>query len=117
MSICRVRFAFALLSVFAGSDLALAQTPTHKLEFEVVSIKPSDPPGQNGITVGCRGGPGSADPTMIRCTNQDMLNLILHAYTIQHFQLAGVPVTGGQRFEITAKLPEGTTKEQVQEMY
>src|SRR6202012_3413902 len=99
MRICRGGFAAALLSA-----CALAQSATPKVEFEGVSIKPSEPPGEN-FMVGCRGGPGSDDPGMIRCTKQDMLNLISHAYALQLFQIVGKSGAGGQRFEIAARLP------------
>jgi uncharacterized protein (TIGR03435 family) len=106
-----------VLAVLACAGIANAQNAQPKLEFEVASIKPSpvDPNGM--IRVGCTGGPGASDPGMIRCTNQDFMNMLLKAYHLQHFQLVGTELWGPPRFEIAAKVPEGTTKEQLDEMW
>lgn len=88
-----------------------------KPEFEVVSIKPSpDPVPGIPVNVGCNGGPGSTDPAMWRCTNMDLSNLITMAYRIMHFQLSAPDWIGRQRFDLTARIPEGTTKEQFSQM-
>ena len=40
-------------------------------------------------------------------------NLIATAYNIMHFQLTGPDWMQNQRFEVVAKVPEGSTKEQL----
>lgn len=96
------------LLLFGACCCAFAQN-TARFEFEVASIKPSPEPDPNqGYTVGCK-----EDPGMFRCQNMDLSNLITRAYSIMPFQLTGPDWMRSQRFEITAKIPEGTTKEQL----
>ena len=109
------RFVAApLLLVFAACG-AFAQAGA-KLEFEVVSIKATAPPEVNGGVIGLRvfasGGPGSQDPGMWRCENFSLRNLITFAYSLNSFQLTGPDWLQEQRFDISAKVPEGTTREQ-----
>jgi uncharacterized protein (TIGR03435 family) len=116
--------SFALaLSASIGAALALsAQTAPAKLEFEVASIKPS-PPSGGPRTVSRKGGPGTGDPTRVVIQNYALESLILDAYEIQTYQLAGPDWLIGAfgptalRFDVDAKVPEGTTKEQFQQMF
>ena len=82
--------------------------------FEVASIKPSSPPGGNGgpMLVGMTGGPGSRDPGRFTCSNCSLSNLVTQAFDIQRFQLTGPSWLDSERFDITAKIPDGATKEQ-----
>src|ERR1039458_6380226 len=81
--------------------------------FEVASVKPSPPPGPNR-TMGrsVRGGPGSTDPGAITFTNIDLFSLVTLAYGINAYQLAGPDWLPAARFDITAKLPPATNREQ-----
>jgi uncharacterized protein (TIGR03435 family) len=107
----RVPVAGLLLSVAAFAQSAA------KVEFEVASIKPSpDPPPGQGYIVGCNGGPESKDPTLFRCTNQNLRNMITRAYNIQGYQLLGPDWLRDLKFEISAKVPEGATKEDLNAM-
>jgi uncharacterized protein (TIGR03435 family) len=100
----------------AAASGAIAQAPP-AFEFDVVSIKPSpDPEPGRPVNVGCRGGPGTADPAIFRCTNMNLANLITTAYSIMRFQLSGPDWMQGQRFDVAAKAPEGTSKEQANVM-
>jgi uncharacterized protein (TIGR03435 family) len=99
------------LLLFAACWCGFAQAPA-KVEFEVVSIKPSPPVEPNkGFSVGCNGGPETKDPALFRCQNMDLSNLLTRAYSIMRFQLTGPDWLREQRFDITAKLPEGATKD------
>lgn len=96
---------------FGAAACAFGQSAA-RVEFEVVSIKPSpEPTPGQGRRVGCDGGPGSKDPGMYRCTNMSLSNLITSAYGIAHYQLSGPDWMMGQMFEIAAKIPEGTSKD------
>ena len=80
-------------------------------EFDAVSIKPSPEPDHvRGIRVGCNGGPGTKDPGLFTCTNMNVSNLVFRAYSIDGYRVAGLEWTQ-QMFEISARIPEGTTKE------
>jgi uncharacterized protein (TIGR03435 family) len=99
----------ALLYVAA----ARGQTADSRPSFEVASVKPSPPPGPNR-TMGrlVRGGPGSTGPGAITFTNIDLFSLVTMAYGVNAYQLVGPGWLGATRFDITAKLPPGATREQ-----
>jgi uncharacterized protein (TIGR03435 family) len=102
--------AGALLAAFS-CYVCYGQTTGAKLEFEVVSVKPSPPPG-NSYSVGCKGGPGSKDPGMLQCQNFSMMNLLTRAYGMPRYEITAPDWAPMVMFDITAKIPEGTTKEQ-----
>jgi uncharacterized protein (TIGR03435 family) len=101
----RLGFLLALASL-----AAYGQTADGQPSFEVASIKPAPPPEPGRMFMGNRGGPGTKDPGLWVCTNCPVMLVILQAYDIQPYQLSGV--TNTERFNITAKLPEGATKAQ-----
>jgi uncharacterized protein (TIGR03435 family) len=105
-----------LVLILLLSAAVFAQSPA-KLEFEVASIKPSPEIAPNqGYTVGCNGGPESKDPTLFRCTNQNLRNMLTRAYGIQGFQLVGPDWLRDLKFEFSAKVPDGATKEDLNTM-
>jgi len=104
--------------VWAG-PAAVAQTePKPKLEFEVASIKPAAPMGQGRFFMGGRGGPGSGDPGRVEYTNMTVQMLITAAYGVKSYQVVGAPPSGmdSPRFDLTAKVPEGSSKDDVKVM-
>ena len=84
--------------------------------FEVASVKASKPPDGTPRGIGCRGGPGTSDPGLITCENMSPSLLVTMWYDIMRFQLSGPDWMDGTRFDVTAKVPPGTTKEQVRLM-
>jgi uncharacterized protein (TIGR03435 family) len=106
-----VAFAIFLIGPIRGQNGPAKLEP--KLEFEVASIKPAPPPDGRGMRVGSRGGPGSKDPGLYTCENCSLSDLVSNAYSLQRYQLTGGPSwMGNERFMISAKIPEGATKEQ-----
>lgn len=103
---------FALLLLAGAFGVAQTADPA----FEVASIKASPPPDGHGMVVGCKGGPGSADPGLWRCTNATILMLILRGYDLKHYQVNAPDWVRDTHFEISAKLPADATKEQFQKM-
>lgn len=81
-------------------------------EFEVASIKPAPPPTGNGIRVMMRGGPGSDDPGRLDWTNVSLRNMLTNAFNIKDYQLQGPDWLNSERFDVTAKIPPNTTREQ-----
>jgi uncharacterized protein (TIGR03435 family) len=76
--------------------------------FEVASVKPS--PGTSGrMTM-------KSDPGRISYTNITLKRVLLSAYDLKSYQISGPDWLETLRFDITAKVPEGATKEQVQSM-
>jgi len=91
--------------VVAVSASAAAQ------EFEVASIKPVEPVAFFHASDSSSGGPGSADAGMFRCTCS-LSSLITKAFGLQRYQFPGQPAFSRDTFNVTAKIPEGTTQEQ-----
>jgi uncharacterized protein (TIGR03435 family) len=94
---------------------AFSQTPDAP-SFEVVSIKPAARPPGGGIRPGCIGGPGSTDPGLLNCSFVSLAEIIYTAYGLQPYQFSPADWMRSSRFEITAKIPPGTTKEQLVRM-
>lgn len=83
--------------------------PSGRLEFEVASIKMSPSQTARGRM---RGGPGTDDPGQITLTNVTLFNVILRAYDVKAFQLSAPDWLSSQKYDILAKVPQGTSKEQ-----
>jgi uncharacterized protein (TIGR03435 family) len=88
------------------------QTPDAQLTFDVASVKPH-PPGPGGAPSGIRGGPGTADPGQISYINVTLTMVLVPAFGVKLNQITGPDwIVGGDRYDIVAKVPPGTTKEQ-----
>jgi uncharacterized protein (TIGR03435 family) len=92
---------------------ATAQTPA---QFEVASVKPSPPPNGMFIRTTFAGGPGTPDPGIFRCENCNLAMLVMRAYDLNNYQFSGPNWADSTRFNISAKIPSGATKEQFQQM-
>lgn len=91
-----------------------AQAPAgSRLEFEVATVKPWDP--DRRMLAGANGGPGTADPGRISY-RMTLRRLLLLAYEVTGEQLSGPDWLNDTDFDIVAKVPEGSTKEQVHAM-
>ncbi|MGD0869328.1 MAG: TIGR03435 family protein [Bryobacteraceae bacterium] len=80
--------------------------------FEVASIKPAS----RGARIGCSGGPGTTSPGIWNCTFVSLEFLFANAYGLQPYQFRPLGWMNDVRFDIAAKVPAGTTKEQFQRM-
>src|ERR1700678_3958510 len=87
-------------------------------EFEAVSVKPSPEPalGQGGLATSCTGGPGTGEPGIYQCTRVVLASLIINSYGIAPYQLSGPDWITAQEFEITARGPEGATRDDIKLM-
>ena len=115
----------AFVLPFAAA-LAFAQQPVPPKSFEVASVKPGTEPvpqdmggGRFVARGGCQGGPGTSDPGRITCQNISLSNFVTQAYGLKRYQY----ITGNYpawmddtRFNITAKIPDGATKEDLKIM-
>jgi uncharacterized protein (TIGR03435 family) len=95
---------------------AIVAQPAPKIEFEVASLKASPPRDGGPMFVGCRGGPETKDPVLYTCQNMSLSNFVTFAYDISYYQLTAPEWTKEARFELRAKLPEGSTKDQLKLM-
>jgi uncharacterized protein (TIGR03435 family) len=107
--------AFAVCACLTSLGLAFAdQAPDETrtgANFEVASIKASDPNPENPIFIGM-----SADGAMVKYTNITLRDCIRGAYRVRDFQIVGPDWMTKARFEINAKLPPGVSADQIPEM-
>jgi uncharacterized protein (TIGR03435 family) len=91
--------------------VGFGQQAPAKLAFEVASIKPAQPMTMGRMRVGM-----NSDAGMVRYTNVSLKDCIRVAYRVKEFQVEGPDWIGSTRFDIVAKLPSGSSKDQVPEM-
>jgi uncharacterized protein (TIGR03435 family) len=100
--------------------LAQSQTVDKSLTFEVASVKPAAPPSANGRGMIMfrppSGGPGTKDPGRISYPFISLKNLLMNAYDVKNYQIAGPGWLDTERFDINATMPLDTTKEQFRMM-
>ena len=88
----------------------------HSQTFEAASIKPATPIGPMGMISNQKGGPGTSDPGLFRCENCSLYWVLADAYKIHDYDFSGPGWLQETRFDFSAKIPAGTTKEQFQTM-
>ena len=92
-------------------------------QFEIVSLKPSAPGRTIYIANQMRGGPGTNQPTRINAIDLSVKFMLMQAYGTNAFQIFGPdwidppPRSPEGRFDLTANVPAGTTKEQLRVMW
>jgi len=86
-------------------------TEAAPIELEAASVKTAQSDSAAARIQGMRGGPGSGDPGLFRCTNCTLRPLLLRAYDLRPYDLVGPPSIDGDQYDIAAKIPPGTTKE------
>jgi uncharacterized protein (TIGR03435 family) len=80
--------------------------------FEVASVKVAS----SGERVRTSGGPGTSDPGQVTYTAARLRPLLLQAYGLRPFQLIGPDVIDTRQYDIVAKIPPGTTTQQLSQM-
>ena len=103
--------------VFACA-LAYGQSPVGPT-FEVASVKPAPVPANGqGVYFGpARGGPGTPDPGQITWSYANLKAILLTAYDAKNYQINGPSWLDTERYNVIAKVPAGSTKEQVRVMW
>jgi uncharacterized protein (TIGR03435 family) len=105
------------------AEAGLSQT-SNGLSFEVATVKRTEPgpPPPNAFAAALaglasmRGGPGASDPEWLSYTSAKLGLILIRAYDLPSFQIVGPDWIDADRFDITAKVPKGTTKEQFRSM-
>jgi len=95
-----------------GAIVTMFAAALHGQTFEVASIKPAPPPGPRGMTMRVDGGPGTHDPSIFLCENCSLSMLVINCYDLSFHEFSGPAWMESERFTVSAKVPEGTTKEQ-----
>lgn len=98
------RFTVCLWALAAS--VAFAQSPA----FEAASVRPT--PADSRIRPAIRGGPGTSDPGQITFTNIPLLTILQRAYDAKSYQISGPAWLSQSRYDVIAKLPPNTAKEQ-----
>lgn len=94
--------------------------PSLKPAFEVASVRASAPkstteelPNPNGVR---SGGPGTSDPGRITFSRVPLDQILADAFNVRRDLIRGPDFIVPQRYDISAKVPEGTTEEQATRM-
>jgi len=98
------------LGILFGGAALVAQDPA-RLSFEVASIRPSASTPQQGVAAGAR-----IDGAQFRTAFLTLKDYIAMAYRLKLYQISGPDWIGSDRFDIAAKLPEGTLPSQTMGM-
>jgi uncharacterized protein (TIGR03435 family) len=80
--------------------------------FEAASVKASQP----GTRAYMRGGPGTSDPGQFWYSGASLRSLLMTAYSAKAYQISGPDWMGIDKFDIVAKVPAGSTKQQLNVM-
>jgi uncharacterized protein (TIGR03435 family) len=103
-----------LVGFFFAIGLAFGQAQA-KLEFEVASIRASQPGTRRAFS----GGPSTTDPTRYTAVGAILEDILVDAYGLGVDRMS-VPewmATSRDHFELVAKVPEGATREQFRIMF
>jgi uncharacterized protein (TIGR03435 family) len=77
-------------------------------QFEVATVKSAQPSPEGRLMVRMGG-----DPGMIRMSNVSLRDLIRTAYEVKDYQITGPDWINRERYDVMAKIPPGTPKDQV----
>ncbi|HKV48648.1 MAG TPA: TIGR03435 family protein [Candidatus Acidoferrales bacterium] len=115
-SVCAIGLGLFAASLAFGqaaatNQSAAAKQPSPKLQFEVASIRPSESSTPDRVNSGLR-----MDGAQAHLGSQSLKNLIAMAYRVQWNMVSGPDWMASARFDISAKLPEGATTDQIPEM-
>ncbi len=111
----RTSLVFSVLFI-ATSAAGRAQTNPRAPEFEVASVRPATPLGPRGMQSDQKGGPGTSDPGAFMCRNCSLYWVLADAYNIHPYDFFGPEWLQSTRFDFSAKVPAGATKEDFQKM-
>jgi uncharacterized protein (TIGR03435 family) len=108
MKVIRI-FMPAALAVIS----ACAQTAPQRQEFEVISVKKAESivAGTQQVNIGLH-----IDGAQVHLISAPMRDIIRMAYLMKTYQVIGPDWLESERYTIDAKLPAGSTKEQVPDM-
>jgi uncharacterized protein (TIGR03435 family) len=102
----------AILVACPAFAQAPAQPAPPPAEFEVASIKPFDPSAQGQLLAGVH-----IDGAQIRAVGLSLRDLLGIAYKMKATLISGPDWTASERFDVSATLPAGSTREQLPEMF
>jgi uncharacterized protein (TIGR03435 family) len=102
----------ALVIAVAVSAPVFAQAPEPKVEFEVASVRKSAASGADGaVALGLR-----MDGAQARIGSLTLRDYIGMAFRVKTYQIVGPDWLGTEHFDVNAKLPAGSTADQIPRM-
>jgi uncharacterized protein (TIGR03435 family) len=111
----RILQVFALAGMASSAALCQEAPAATPLAFEVATIKPSEPitagPGKVMIRMGVQN-----DGAMVNYNGMTLKALVQNAYSVKDYQVTCPPWMDEQRYNISAKLPDGANRDQAPEM-
>jgi hypothetical protein len=104
---CPVRIG--ILSALASAAM-FAQAPPPRVEFEVASIRPSDPilSPADAAKIGVH-----IDGARVNLTKLSLNDCLAAAFKVKLQQISGPEWMASERFDINAKLPAGSNTDQI----
>ncbi|MGH9648475.1 MAG: TIGR03435 family protein, partial [Bryobacteraceae bacterium] len=102
----------SILSALASVAI-LAQAPPPRVEFEVASIRPSDPilSAADASKIGLH-----IDGAQVNLGKLSLNDFLAMAYKVKLYQISGPEWMASDRFDINAKLPAGSKGDQIPQM-
>jgi len=102
----------SILSALASAAM-FAQAPPSRIEFEVASVRPSDPivSAADASKIGLH--IDGAQVSLGKLSLNDYLGM---AYKVKQYQISGPEWMASERFDINAKLPTGSKRDQIPQM-
>jgi uncharacterized protein (TIGR03435 family) len=98
-----------LLASLSGA-LLFAQAPSN-LQFEVASVRPSQPSPTDRVDIGLH-----LNGAQVRINTFPMREYIARAYRVKPYQVTGPDWIISEKYDVNAKLPDGATADQIPEM-
>jgi uncharacterized protein (TIGR03435 family) len=97
-----------ILLATLSAGFLLAQPPNPK--FEVASVRPSQPTTDR-VDIGLH-----LNGAQVRIVSLPLRDYIARAYRLKLYQVTGPDWLSSEKFDVSAKLPEGSTSDQIPEM-
>ncbi len=109
--------AVLTVALLLTANASRPQAPS-KLEFEVATVRALAPPapGEKPGFGRRSGGPGTPDPGRLSYSNQMLSMVLADAFDVYWNQIIGPDWLPLAHYDIVAKVPAGTTKEQARQM-
>jgi uncharacterized protein (TIGR03435 family) len=114
----RANTVLCLACAFLFSPNAGRSQAPVKVEFEVASLRQSGPSSGSRYEAppSRKGGPGTSDPERLTYSRFLLRGLLIDAFAIESDQISGPSWIDSETFDIAAKVPPQTTKEQASMM-
>ena len=101
-----MKAATAFLIGLTAAPAVFCQAPDKRPEFEVASVKVSEPITNANFNVGVH-----IDGAMVRCNYLSLLNYLNMAYDVKDYQIIGPDWMTSEHYDIVAKRPSGVEGE------